>query len=204
MNFRTIKNAITTLLDEAAAGRYQIVGFQKQTKSAEEVLDDSRMVQVYYSRGNFPEKGGNHEMVFRIDFTAAKTASGDVSAFDNPGATATQLQAALENIYQANYLADESIDELFDIICNVIMDAQNIDLGLEVGIVNNRRIDNFQKDNPLRQGSLALLTASCELSCKTYEECGGETSVTAVSIDTDISIEDDLGDNAGTEVDPTI
>ena len=35
MKFITIKNAVKTILGDAAAGRYQVVGFQRQQKAAE-------------------------------------------------------------------------------------------------------------------------------------------------------------------------
>ena len=55
MLFRTIQAAIINdILGPAEAGRFRTVGFQRQAKAAEDALDNSRLVQVFYSSGSFP------------------------------------------------------------------------------------------------------------------------------------------------------
>ena len=209
MNFRTIKNAVGTILTNSAAGRYTVAGFQKQTKSANEVIDNSRIVQVYYSRGMFPKSGGSmrgnndHDITIKIDFTVSKAAAGDIATLNNANATPLQIQVAMEGIAVAGNLADDSLDELFDIVYQVIMDARNIELGLDSGIVSNRWITDFQKDSPLPRGELLVLTGSCNLTCKTNEIITGQEAVDATAISTDFSIDGNLGDSAGVIVDPS-
>jgi len=209
MKFRTIKESVKTLFANSAAGRYTVAGSQKQTKSAEEVIDNNRLIQVYYSRGSFLKSGGSmrgpndHEITFKIGFTVSKAAAGDISVLNNPNATALQLQTAIANIANASDLADASIDELFDIAYQIIMDARNIDLGLAEGIVSSRWITDIQKDDPLPRGELLVITGSSNLTLKTSEDVTGETPIPATAISTDFSIEDDLGDNAGVIVNPT-
>lgn len=210
MKFRTIKAAVKTLLTDSASSRYTVAGSQRQTKSAEEVIDNSRLIQVYYQRGMFPNRGGSisygvkdHEITIKISFTVSKAASGDIATLNNSESTAGQIQTAIANIAFASDLCDDSIDELFDIVYQVIMDARNINLGLSADIVSNRWITDFQKDDPLPRGELIVLTGSCNLTCKAAEVVTGETPKTGKIIDTDLEIKDDLGDNAGVLVDPT-
>lgn len=209
MKFRTIKDAIIDLLGASAAGQYQVAGYQKQVKSSDEVIDNDRLIQVYYGRGDFPKSGGSmhgpndHNMTFRIDFTLSKAAEVDLSVIENPASTTPQLKAAILAAALAGKLADDSMDELFDIIYQIIMDAENIDLGLDVGIVSNRWLGDFQKDEPLQRGELVTLTATAQLTCKASEDITGETPITGNAIDTTLNIEDDLGDNAGVLTDPT-
>ncbi len=209
MKFRTIKTAVKTLLFNSQASRYITVGAQKQSKSADEFIGNNRLVQVYYYRGMFPKRGGtiargpnDHEITLKIDFTVSEPAKGDIATLNNPNSTAGQLQTAIANIAIASDLADDSIDELFDIIYQVIMDAENIDLGLANDIVANRWITDFQKDEPVQRGELLVLTGSCNLTCKASEAVSGETPVTGKSIDTGLKI-DNSGFVAGTENDPT-
>ena len=72
-----------------------------------------------------------------------------------------------------------------------------------VGIVANRWLGDFQKDEPLQRGELVTLTATAQLTCKTSENITGETPIAGNAIDTTLNIEDDLGDNAGVLTDPT-
>ncbi len=209
MKFRTIKAAVKTLLANSASGRYILAGSQRQSKSADEVIDDNRLVQVYYHRGSFSKRGGSmhgpndHEITLKIDFTVSEPAQGDIATLNNANSTAGQIQSAIANIAFASDLADDSIDELFDIIYQVLMNAENIDLGLSVDTVADRWISDFQKDEPVQRGELLVLTGTCNLTCKASEEVTGETPIEGNKIDTDFSIEGDLGDNAGVSVDPT-
>lgn len=209
MKFRIIKAAVKTLLINSAAGLYKVAGAQKQSKSADEFIGNNRLVQVYYSRGTFPKRGGsmhgnnNHEITLKLDFTVATPAKGDIATLNNANSTAGQLQTALTNIAYASDLADDLIDELFDIVYQIIMNAENIHLGITTSdTVANRWITDFQKDEPVPRGELLVLTGSCNLTCKAIELVPGETPVTGNSIDTGLKI-DNSGYVAGTENDPT-
>jgi hypothetical protein len=215
MQFRKNKDAIVTILGNAENGRYQTVGFQRQTKSADEVLGNDRMVQVYYSAGDFPKKSGRingpnqHDMTFNIDLTVSRAAEGDLSILQNPASTSGEIAAALLLFSEASELADQSIDELINIVYQVIMDAQNIDFGLTTGsppvatrgVVSNRWIDQIQKNDPVPRGEYVILTASMKLTCRGVELIDGDSGIPGEKVlDTQIDIEGDDVEKAGVTV----
>ena len=210
MNFRTIKDSIINILGTAEAGRYQTIGFQRQTKAVQEAKDSNRMVTVYYSAGQFPENAGRrtgpvqHDITFRVEFTVAKAAQADLSVLNNPASTNTQRMAALTAAQEAALLADISMDELIEIIYQVFMDARNYDMGLSIGTVANRWISSVRKDEPRTKGDLVELTAAMTLTLRTAEQITGDTGTeNANIIDGTLDIKDNNPNIAGVEVDNT-
>lgn len=208
MIFRTLKDSIITILGAAEASRYQTIGFQRQVKSADEVLDLNRFVQVFYDSGNFPKSGGSisgpvsHLMTFNIEFTISKSVEGDLSSATNESASAASRSTAILAFQEASKLADDSMDELFDIIYQVLMDARNIDLGLTAGIIADRWIDQFQKDKPIPQGEYVILTGSCQLTCRTSEAVVGDEGTPGAKIyDTVVDIDGDDVEKTGITID---
>lgn len=187
MEFRTIKQAIIDTLSAAAAGRFVVIGHQRQKKSAE-TINANRLVQVYYTTGQFPKSGGKqigskaHDMKFNIDLTVSESAEGDISTLGNPASTALQRQTALAAVQEATDKADSQIDDLIDIIFQILMDARNIDLGLTKGTFADRWITTVQKDTTIEEGGFAVKTANIQYTCKTDEDIVGDTG-TAISPD---------------------
>ena len=211
MKFRTLKDSIVSILGAAASSRFQVIGYQRQAKDASEVLDASRMVQVYYKSGEFSKSGGRvhgstqHDITFQIDLTVAKGAVGDVSTMNNESATPSELQAALAAFQDAADLADDSIDELFDIVYQILMNAENYDLGLSEGLVANRWIDTLQKDNPVPRGEYVILTGAARMTCRVSEDIDGESLVTVDGYyDNTIDIDGDDTEKTGVSVDNSI
>lgn len=208
MNFRKVKTSIENVLIKAENNRYVTVGFQRQSKSAIETLDKSRLVQVYYSSGEFDKAAGRlngpvqHDVTFNIDLTVSKAAEGDMSAIINPGTTQQDIVTALANFSEASQLTDESIDELINIVYQVLMDAENVDLGMDVGIVSNRWIPRVQKNNPLPQGEYVTITASLQLTCRMVEIVEGDTGIPGGKVhDIVVDIKDDDVEKTGVTVD---
>lgn len=208
MNFITIKNSIINILGTAEAGRYQTIGFQRQTKAAEEFKDTNRMVTVYYNRGDFPKSSGRntgpvqHHITYRIELSVSKAAKADLTVINNPGSTPAQIAAAITAAQEAAQLADVSMDELWSIIYQVLMDGNNIDMGLAVGVVANRWVDFFQKDEPRPRGSLVVLTGNANLTLRTAEQITGDTGTLGANIiETIANIKDNIPDIAGVLVD---
>jgi hypothetical protein len=200
MNFRQIKTALLNLLGTEAANRYKVIGFQRQTKNASETKDSNRLIQVFYSSGDF--KGQNngykvHKITYRLEFTVSKACQGDMAAINREGATPTEIKNALSAFSEASDLADQSFDELIDIVYNILMDARNYDLGMTVGTVTNRWIDLVQKDQPVRNGALAVLTGFINLSVQTTEEVLGDTGTLGSEYSHDILQKGDPNNNAG-------
>jgi len=201
MNFRLIDDALTTVLGAAAAGRFRVVGYQAEAKGSDAVIDDNRLVEVFFASGEFPKSGGTlrgpvrHNMTFNIFLTVAKSAECDLSVIDNPASTPVQISNAIAAAKNAAYLADKSLNELADHVYQILMDARNIDLQLPF-VVANRWIESIQKDAPLERGSLVVLTGLIPFTCTLDEQVEGDLGVAAVPpvFDTEIQPnEDDYG-----------
>jgi hypothetical protein len=206
MNFRILKTAIIEILSAAEAGRYRTIDSQRQSTAASEVVNNLRTVQVYYENGQFRESSGRmigsvmHEITFNIDLKVSSPASVDLSVLNNITSTPVQRAAALVALQESSAKADEIFDELVDIIFQVLMDARNYDLGLEKGIISNRWIPNIQKNEPLPQGELVVLTGSMPFTCRTIEYITGEDPSPADTIDTTLVVDDDEDTKAGKTV----
>jgi hypothetical protein len=208
MNFRKVKTSIENILIKAEDSRYVTIGFQRQSKSAIESLDFSRMVQIYYSSGEFDKSTGSlsgpvqHDVTFNIDLTVSKAAEGDMSAIINPSATQQDIIDALANFSEASQLTDESIDQLINIIYQELMDAENYDLGMDVGIVSNRWINRIQKNDPLPRGEYVTITASMQLTCRVIEIVEGDTGTPGGKVfDTVVDIVNDDVEQTGVIID---
>jgi hypothetical protein len=181
MIFRTLKCNIVNILGNAELGRYQTIGFERQQKAASEVLCNDRMVQVYYKSGFFPKSAGRitgpvqHDITMYLGLTVAMAAKGNISLLNNASATAEQRAAALVAFQEAADLADQSIDELSDIVYQVIMDATNFDMGFSKGVVSNRWIESIEKNDPPPQGEYVVLTAVMPLTLRVEEQITGES-----------------------------
>ena len=211
MQYKIIINAIKRILGDESQGRYKVVGYTKQTKSADEFIDNNKSVQVYFSEGNFPKNAGRmigpklHDITVNIDLMASAAAKGDLSVLNSATSTATQKAVALASIQDAAIVADDLIDELIDIVWNILGDARNLDLGLSTGSIANRWIDSIKKDTNLENGDLIVKTANLKYTCRVEEECLGDkgTSPDTVVIDSEITPGDTEGAGVTVENDNT-
>jgi len=209
MKFRSIKVSLINLLGAAEAGRYRTIGYQERAKSGAGVLDSLRTVEIFYASGEMPKSGGSlsgpikHDMVFGINLTASKGAVGDVAALDNPNSTAAQVAAALGSFQHAQDLADDSLDELIDIIFQILMATANTNLGW-TSAIGDRWTDNIEKHKPTKYGEVVVMTATMQLSCNIDETIVGATGVPLEDIDTEIvptSVDtEDTDDTTSTKV----
>lgn len=206
MNFRIIKQAIVDVLGAAAANRFQVIGFQRQTKDAEEVKGNNRLIQVWYSGGDFSRSSGRqtgpsqHKSSFKIGLTVSAPANVNLSAINSPSASPAQIAAALAGLQESAYEVDTQYDELLGIVYQILMDGRNFDLQLEKGMVSSRWIDSMRKDDPQPNGSLVVLTGIINYSCNTVEEVVGDTGVACKVISTVVDIKDDDVEKTGVEV----
>jgi len=201
MLFRDVKTSlIDKILGPAEAGKFRTVGYQRQSKSALESINNDRSVQVYYIRGEFSKAGGRqtgptqHDMSFKIDFTVSSPAKGDLSVINDSGSTASQVATAIQKFQVASAIADESLDELFDIVYQILMDARNADMGLSEGLIANRWIGELQKDDPVSRGELVTLTGSATLTMRGAEQVLGATGSEGAIIETTVPINEDPND----------
>jgi hypothetical protein len=208
MNFRVLKTNLESILTASAAGRYQVVGFQQQATSAIEVLGVNRRVQVFYGSGDFPKGKASttshtqHEITYNVELTVSAAAQGDLSVINDGGSTPPQIAAAIAAFQTASSKADESMDELFDIIYQILMDARNVDIGTTGPpfTVSNRWIGGMRKDNTIPQGEYVILTGNIEFTCQSVEEVVGDTGTPAGAGPFDSTIDIDGDDNEKTGV----
>lgn len=217
MNFETLRDNIVTVLGNAAAGRYRVVGYQTVTDDADEYRNNNRLVKVYFSEDQFPKNqsglvGNLHsEPVYTVELIVSKAAEGDLAVFDNPASTPTELETALTNVKLAEDLADKSWDELAGIVYQVLMDARNIDFNMTIGTIAGRWLDNFRKDEPgqigivkgILGGKLITITGSARFTCVLDEEIVGDTGTAGYIYDNVIDIDNDDNEKTGVLVDHT-
>lgn len=181
MNFRTIKSAMVTLLGDQAKSRFQVVGYQRETKSADEFIDNDKTIQIYFSDGNFPKGAGfvrghkQHDITINLDMSASAAAEADLTILDSTTATAQQKATALLAVREAAEIADIALDELIETVFSILEDARNTDLGLPIGTVANQWIGSIKKDTTLAHGDLVVRTANMKYSCRTEETVLGDT-----------------------------
>jgi hypothetical protein len=207
MQFQIIRDAIRRLLADRAAGEFRVIGAQKAAKAAESVADKSRLVEVYFNRGEFPKSGGaitgpnRHDATFRIDLTVSKASEADVVAIVNEESTAAQMAAALADAKESGLLADDSMDELFAAVYQILMDARSEDLGLEVGSVASRWVSQLAKDEPIKTGNYTILTGSMLLTCMLSEPVTGYKGapITPV-VNVDLELDSDTAGKADVQV----
>jgi hypothetical protein len=208
MEFIAIRNALIALLGSNAAGQFRVVGFQQQAQGAKEVLDLGRSVQVFYSEGSFPKSGGSpsgpyqHEMTYRLELAVSKAAEGDIATIENPTSTPAQIATALAGMQDSAQLADESFDEMVELIYQIIMAADHIDIDLS-DPVGNRWLGSVKKNQPIPRGALVVLTGEMLFTCKMPEQVTGLAGTPGEIVSTEIEIEEDDVGKAGVEADIT-
>lgn len=182
MQFQIVRDSIIdNVFGPAEKGRFQTTGFQRQGKSALEVLGYLREITTYYHSGDFPESAGSntgtsqHDCSFRIELSVSMENEANLEVINDPGSSVEQIGAAIQASADASFLADRSMDELIAIAYQILMDPRNYDLGLSPGAVADRRISRIQKDDIITQGEYVVLTASMLLSCRVAEDVVGDT-----------------------------
>jgi len=208
MMFRTVRDALVEVLGDNAESRFRVIGYQRQSKSSDEVLENNRLVQVYFSDGSFPKSSGRmrgpktHDVTFEIDMAASAAAVGDLTVLDSTTATAIQKAAALASVREAAEVADTQIDVLIDAIYQILMDARNEKLGLDVGDIASRWIDGIQKDTIISHGDLVVKTANMKYTCRVQEVVLGAigNEPETVTIDTSVTVGDTDGAGIKNEI----
>lgn len=181
MNFRAVNKAIIALLGTSAAARFTVTGYEAQGVAASEVRGKKRNVQSFFTQGVFPKGSGraygatDHYMTFTLGFTVSAAATCNLSIINSdPPANAAAITAALAAMQDAAAVAGDSMDELFDLVYQILMDARNIDLGLPIGTVTDRWVGTIKKDSPMPMGTLLVLTGEAHYTCRTCEAITGD------------------------------
>lgn len=208
MNFRVIKQALFEAIVAAESGLWNTIGHQRQRSDVVQAKGFDRTVEVFYRSGDFPKSGSTnhgpkkHDPSFELALFVSSEAEGDLSILENSASTPAERQTAMAALKDAAGLVDASMDELIDYIYQTVMSAATRYLGLERGLFDVLYISEINKDQPHNEGDLVILTATMRVTCTTEENVTGITGTPAVSIDTDFSIKDDQGGNAGVKTNP--
>ena len=204
MQFRNLAASLTTLLGTASGSNYRVIGYQTRSVTGEEVVDNSRLVQVFYGGGDLPMSGGalsgqaKHNTEFGVQIVVSKAAEGDLATIDDPLSTALQLQTAIAGVASAEYLAEESFNEVVDLVWNTLIDPRNQGLGLDQNLVSSRWAPRIQKDKPLRQGTLVVIKGFIALEASVEEVATGDTPTPLDTIDMGVELNDSDDELAGT------
>ena len=125
MKFRDVKTALVNILGVDAAGLFKTIGFQRQERSASEFTGNDRLVEVYFKNSNFNRGKGrltgpvNNDVELAVELTVSAPSKADLTVINNPNSTPAQLQIAIAAFKEASNIADDSIDELFDIVYQI-------------------------------------------------------------------------------------
>lgn len=202
MKFETLTAALVTLLGDAAAllpadNTFRVIGYPTRSLTGDEVIDSSRLAQVFYGNGEFPMSSGSltgpviHEPTYGIELTVSKAAEGDLATLDNPASTPAQIITALAGVKSAEYLANQSWDQAAGLIFDILMNAENQGLGLDQNEVASRWVERFRKEKPLRHGDVVVVIGTIDLSARIEEILSGATPQTLVSIDMGVEVNGD-------------
>lgn len=186
MNFVNARKALIQLLGDNTDGDFSVIGYKKQQQGAQQVLDNSRSVQVYTEGGKFdiessPVDGPyKYGMMMIIEITASKAAKADLSVINSPSSPPETIAAAMGNIQHAAELARESAEECYEKVFGIIMDSRHKAFGDDDDtLVDQRMIDEFKISQPSPVGSLVVVSLIAKLTFDTEEEALGETPVQA-------------------------
>lgn len=177
----TVKNSVRDILGAAAAGRFQVIGYQRQTKASETLTNNNRLVQVWWDRSTFPKGSSSptgpktNDANLKIGFTVSQPSQVDLVTLNNAGSTDDQRATALTNLVEASERADTIMDELWGITYDILTDARNYYLGQEKGVVSNTWFNDLQKDEPPSAGGYVILTGAATLSFRVVEPVSGDT-----------------------------
>jgi len=176
MKFREIKQSlIDNVLGPNTGGNFRVIGYQKQSQDANENEGLNRSIQVFHQAASF-DRGmringpQNSEITYRLELVVATKASMDLSPINDSEASEFEKAAAIAAMNESAEIADDSMDEFWENVYQIIMAGDHFDLGLSAGSISGRRIASYQKDQPLSQGDLLVLTASATLSVSATEE----------------------------------
>lgn len=202
MAYRVVTAALINILGFYVPEGISVIGYRRQVKSSE----TRRTIQVFYSSGDFPKSAGRqtgpaqHNMTFSIGLTVSAPAKVDLSVINNPSSTPAQISAALLALQEGAAVADNLFDELAEIVYQILMDGNNFDLGLPVGSVSKRWVENMRKDTPAPEGALVVLTGVVQYSCNAAEDILGAIGTAGGIISTVVDIDGDDVEKTGVEV----
>jgi hypothetical protein len=195
MVYRTVKDALDTLLVAKAAGKYSVLTAKNRGHDVRDIFTIPRVL-TYYDSGTFDKSKSSlsapfdHLAILKIEMLVASKATADLSVLNDSGSTAEQLAAALAARDYANIAADDKLDALSAQVFDIIMSPENSDFGM--GWEPNRFITGFDKTDPAPRGSLFFLSGIFTMTIEVPETVTGETGTAADTMDNIIKVTSDV------------
>ena len=208
MIFQQVKAAAVQTLGDNSAGRFNTIGYQVQSKSAE-TLD--KLVQCYFAEGDFKKSGSSiygprkHDMTLAIELTASAAAKADLAILEDDAALPAAKQAALAAVQIAVDQVDTIIDQMISDVFGILTDATKSGLGLPDRTIANQWFSSIRKDQTLERGGLAVKTAVMNFTCSASEPILGDNVQNPIDpvMDATTNINDDPNQNTGVSVNNT-
>lgn len=167
-------NACVTLLGSQAAGRFQVIGYQRQKKAAETNIN-LPLVQCWIDSADVDwdrsSRNGPKEWSVRIEiqFTICQPSIVDVATIQDPGSTPAERTTALSNLVESARNSANYLYSSWGAVCEILEDARNEDFGLGSNAISDKSYSNFQQDKLPPRGGLAVLTATSYLEFRVKE-----------------------------------
>ena len=183
MNYRIIKTNIIDILAANSKNCFKVIGHQRQNKSADDTLGNNRLVQVYYSFSEFSKSRGRlngpvqHDVTYRIELTVSAPAKVNKKVLNDPNSAAAMIASVLATAQEASAVADEQLDELYQLVYQILMDANYRMLNMPKGELSNKWIPNWHKNDPLDKGEYTVLTGNMFINVNTAEQLLGVEAV---------------------------
>ena len=217
MAFEVIRDSIIeNVLLPAQGNIFRTIRAATPHLGSEGVLDQRQTVAVYNSKidygGSIVDPWG--DMTFDIELSVAAEAQVDLLVLEQDFAEAEEqaiYRTALEAVETAEILCDQRLDKLHRIVFQIIMNAQNNELGVdritaenpldvqgeEITVpgfrVQGRMIKKFEKGSPQRdknEGNLVRMGGVFTLECRAREKIQGEVPIViAGGGDFDVTLE---------------
>ena len=179
----TALNIVVSMLSAQAAGRFSIIGYQRQKKAAETKIDDV-LVQCWIDSAdidwNRSTRNGakEHEVSIKVQFTIAQPASGDVATLVDPNSSDAARSTALANLTAADQETSGALYAAWGAVFEILDDARNQTFGLPKGAISDKSFSNFRQDEPPSNGGLAVNTATASLDFRVKEAQLGDAGST--------------------------
>jgi hypothetical protein len=177
----TAKDNYITILDAQSDSVFQVIGYQRQSKSAE-TINNLPLLNVLYESSNFSKSAGGHtaprmnDVTLKLEMTVAADCPADLAVLNNPNSTAGQRSAALANIKEAAAKAGEDLEAVWSKVWEITNDARNYNLGFaEPNTIANLWLDQWQRDEPVDQGGFVVVTSTALLMFRIEEPILGDT-----------------------------
>ena len=197
MNFQSIQTALITALGAAAASRYRTVGYKDEPIGQSEIVNNSKLVSVYYSQGDLPlhlsgrSGPATHHCIFNVELKLSQKAVVDIATLEDSGSTEGERTTALANLQDAKDLANANLDSFISIIFGVLTDNRNLFLELSPSIFANRWISQIKKEDPMYFGDSLICSAILKYECDVEETFVGDSGDDGDIIDLTVKVNEE-------------